>query len=178
MNERQNILIRPRRLTIRSLCGKSTNNRHYIYSFYYCHIFPKIWHGIIIRPLMVLKICYLSYLNSWLNLLDTSRKRQMVTRIKVERNKGICPEFGRNVLGGCRDNHDELPLVDPAMNLPLCQLQELTCLNLFLLRLEVVIRLIETACTSLLLPNLGPLLYKMFEGISDINVILESIICE
>ena len=99
-------------------------------------------------------------------------------RIKVDSKKGICTDFGRIVLDGCRDDHDELPLVDRFMNLPPCQLQELPCLRLVLLHLEFIIRLIESACTSLLLTNLDPLLCKIFDGISDIHVRLEAIVCE
>ena len=82
--------------------------------------------------------------------------------MKVDRNKGIYPYFGRNVLDGYRDDHDDLPLVDPSMKLPPCQLQELNCLSLVLLCLEFIIRLIESTRTSLLLTNLDPLLCKNF----------------
>ena len=97
-------------------------------------------------------------------------------RTKVDSNKGICPDFGRNVLDGCIDDHNYLPLVDPSMNIPPLQLQKLPCLSLVLLRLEFIIRLIGSACTSLFLANLDPLLQIKFEGISDIHVILEAII--
>ena len=66
---------------------------------------------------MVLRIIFLSCLNSQLNLLDTVRERKTVTRMKVDRNKGIYPDFVRNVLGGCRDDYGDLPLVDPSMHL-------------------------------------------------------------
>ena len=89
----------------------------------------------IIRTLVVPEIYCLSRLDSWGNILDPSIKRQAVMRMKVDRNKGIYPYFGRNVLDGCRDDHDDMPLVDPSMNLPSCQLQELPCLSLVLLRL-------------------------------------------
>ena len=62
--------------------------------------------------------------------------------MKVNSNKGICPYFFRNVLDGCRYDHDELPLDYPPMNLPPCQLQELPCLGRVLIRLEFVIGLI------------------------------------
>ena len=99
-------------------------------------------------------------------------------RMKVNRNKGFCPDFSRNILYGFRDDHDELPRVYPFMNLPPCQIQELPCLRLVLLRLEFIIGLIESACPSLLLPNPDPLLCNFFEAFSDIDVRLESIICE
>ena len=99
-------------------------------------------------------------------------------RMKVNSNKGICTDFSRNVLDGCRDDHDDLTLVYLAMNLPPCQLQELPCLSLVLPILEFIIGLIESACTSLLLPNPDPLLCKFFEAFSDIDVRLEFIICE
>ena len=121
---------------------------------------------------MVPKICCLSSLNSWRNLLDPVRKIQSVMRMKVDRNKVICPEFGRNVLDSCIDYHDDLSLVDLSMNFPPCQLQELPCLILVLLRLEFIIRLIESACSSLLFTNLDTLLCKNFEGVSDIHVIV------
>ena len=51
-------------------------------------------------------------------------------------------------------------------------------MSLVLLRLEFTTCLIEIACTSLLLTNLDPLLYKILDRISDIRVRLEAIICE
>ena len=163
---------------MRSLRGKAINNIHYLSCFYYCHIFPNRRHGIIIRTLVVPKIFCLSRLNSWRNILDPARKIQAVMRMKDDRNKGMCPEFGKNILDSCRDDHDDLPLVDLSMNLPLCQLQELPCLILVLICLEFIIRLIESAYTSLLLINFDPLICKKIEGISDIHVRLETIICE
>ena len=53
--------------------------------------------------------------------------------MEVNINKVIYPDFSRNVLGGCRDNYDELPLVYTAMNPLLFQLRELSCLILVLL---------------------------------------------
>ena len=99
-------------------------------------------------------------------------------RMKFDRNKGICPDFGRNVLDVFRYDHDDLPLFDLSTNLLPCQLRELPCLRLVLIHLEFIIRFIESACTSLLLTNLDPILYKKLGGISDIHVILEAIICE
>ena len=81
-------------------------------------------------------------------------------------------------MDGYRDDHDELPLVYPSMNLPLFQIQKLPCFSLFLICLEFIIVLIESACASFLLPNPDPLLYKIFEAFNDIDVRLESIICE
>ena len=124
---------------MRSLCGKAINNIHDLSSFYHCHIFPNRRHGTIIRTLMVPKIFCLSRLNIWSNLIDTSRKIQAVMRMKVDSNKVICPEFGRNVLGVFIDDNDELPLVDMSMNLPPCQLQELPCLSFVLIILEFII---------------------------------------
>ena len=145
-----------------SLRSKAINNMHYLPYFYYCNLFPNITHGIIIGTLVVPKIFCLSRLNSWRNLLDPSRKKQAATRMKVDSNKGICPNFGRNVLDGRENDHDDLPLVDPPMNLPPCQLQDLPCLSLVLIHLEFIIRLIESACTILLLTNLDPLLCNFF----------------
>ena len=105
-------------------------------------------------------------------------KIHTVMIMKVNSNKGIYPDPSRNVLGGCRDDHDELPLVYLATNLPPHQLQELPCLRHVLLSLEFIIGLIESACPSLLLPNPDPLLRNFFEAFSDIGVRLESIICE
>ena len=105
-------------------------------------------------------------------------KRHAVTRMKVNRNKGICPDFSRNVLDGCRDDHDDLSLVYVSMNLLMCQLQKMPCFIIVLIRLEFIIGLIESACTSLLLPKPNPLICIIFEAFSDIDVIIESIICE
>ena len=85
-------------------------------------------------------------------------KRHAVMIMKVNSNKGIWLEFIRNVLDGCRYDHDELPLVYPDKNLPPCQLQDLTCLRLVLLSLEFIIVKIESACPSLLLPKPYPIL--------------------
>ena len=81
-------------------------------------------------------------------------------RMKVGRNKGIYPDFGRNVLDGCTDDHNYLPLVDLSINILPLQLQKLPCLSLVLLCLEFIIRLIESACTSLLLTKLDPMLQR------------------
>ena len=81
-------------------------------------------------------------------------------------------------MDGCRNDHDELPLVDPAMKLPTFQLKDMPCLSLVLLSLEFIIQLIESTCPSLLLPNLDPILCNCFEGINEIHVILEAIIFE
>ena len=98
--------------------------------------------------------------------------------MKVNINKGICPDFTRNFLYGLRDDHDELPLGYPSMNLPPCQIQELTCLSRLLTCLELIIGLIESACPSLLLPDPYPFFCKNFEAFSDIDVRHESIACE
>ena len=75
---------------MRSLCGKAINNMHHLYLFYYCHLFSNIWHGTIIRTLVVPKIYCISRLNSWRNILDPDRKRQAVMRIKVHsKNKSV-----------------------------------------------------------------------------------------
>ena len=105
-------------------------------------------------------------------------KNNAVMRMKVDRKKLICKDFSRNVLDGCRDDHCELPLVYPATKLPPCQLQELYCLTLVLICLEFIIDLIESTCPSLLLSNPDPLIHNCFEAFSDIDVRLESIICE
>ena len=118
-----------------SLRGKAINNINHLYYFYYCNIFPNRHHGIMIRTLVVPKICCLSRLNSWLNIIDPVIKREAVTRMKVDRNKGNFPDFGRNVVDGFIDDHDDLSLVDLSMNLPPCQLQELPCLSLVLIHL-------------------------------------------
>ena len=81
----------------------------------------------------------------------------MVMRMKVDRNKGICTYFYRPVLDVSRYDHDDMPLGNPDMNLPLCHLQKLPKLSLVLLRLEFIIPFIESACPSLLLPNLDPI---------------------
>ena len=98
--------------------------------------------------------------------------------MKVNSKKVIFPDFGRNVLDGCRDGHNDLPLVYPAKNLPPRQLQDLPCLSLVLLFLEFITGLIESACPSLLLTNPDPLLRNFFEAFGDIDVRLEAIICK
>ena len=98
--------------------------------------------------------------------------------MNIDIKKGICPDFGRIFLDGCRDYQYELPLVDPYMNFTPYQLQDLPCYILVLICLGFIIHLIESACTSLLLTNLDPLLCKNFKGISDIHMRLEAIICE
>ena len=98
--------------------------------------------------------------------------------MKVNINKVIRPDFSMNVLDGCRDDHGEMSLVYSSINLPPFQLQELTCLSLFLIHLEFIIGLVESACPSLLLPNPDPFICKKIEAFSDIDVRLESIICE
>ena len=105
-------------------------------------------------------------------------KRHAVMRMKVNSNKGICPDFSRNVLDGCRDDRVDLPLVYPSMNLPSCQIQELPCLSLVLLHLEFIIGLIERNCIILVLTNPDPLPCNFFKAFIDIDVRLESIIFE
>ena len=99
-------------------------------------------------------------------------------KMKVNSNKGIFPDFRRNVIYGCIYGHDELPLVYLTMNLPPFQLQDLPCLSLVLICLEFIIDLIESACTSLLFPNPDPLPRRFFQAFSYIYVRLESIICK
>ena len=123
---------------------------------------------------MVLKICRLSCLNSWWNILDTVMKRHTVMRMKVNSSKGICTNFSRNVLDGCRNDHDDLPLVYPSMKIPPCQLQELPCLSLFLLLLEFIRGLIESGCTSLLLYNPDLLLYNFLRPSMTLTLDLNS----
>ena len=84
----------------------------------------------------------------------------MWMRIKVDINKGIFLYFGRNVLYGCRENQYDLTLGDQAMNIKSHHIQDLPCMSLVLLFPECIIRLIKSACTSILLPNLDPILYK------------------
>ena len=62
-------------------------------------------------------------------------------RMNTNSNKGICPDFSKNVLVGFRDDHDDLPLVYLSMNLLPFQLQELPRLSHFLLHLECIIGL-------------------------------------
>ena len=104
-------------------------------------------------------------------------KSHAVMRMKVIIIKVICPDFSRNVLDGCGDYHDKLPLVYPDMNLTLCQPQDLPCLSLVLIHMEFIIGVIESACPRFLLPNPDTLLRKSFEAFDDIDVRIESIIC-
>ena len=80
-------------------------------------------------------------------------------------------------MDGCRYDHDDMSLVDPSMNLLLCQLQELPCLSLVLICLGFIMRLIESTCPSLYLTNLDLLLYKRTEGTGKIHARLEASIC-
>ena len=107
-----------------------------------------------------------------------STKRWTVTRIKVDSNKVICPDFGRNVFYGFRNNYYELPLVDTAMELMSHHLQYMSCNCFVLIHLELIIWLIGSACTRLLLTNHNFLLWKVFEALSDIHVIIDTITCE
>ena len=61
-------------------------------------------------------------------------------------------------LYGCRDDHDELPLVYQAMNLPLCHILVLLCHNFVLIRLVFIIFFMESACSVLLLTIIDNLL--------------------
>ena len=99
-------------------------------------------------------------------------------RMKVDRNRGICQDFVRNIFDDCIDDHNELTLGNPAIKLLPRPLRCLPCLIIFLIRLEFIIRLIESACPILLLPNLDTLLWKNSEALSEIYVRLEAIICE
>ena len=157
-NKRQNIFLCPWRLSMRSLNNRAINNRHYLYLFYYCRLFPNRWHGIIIRDLVAPKIWCLSCINSHRNILGPISGRQTVVSMKVDRNKRICPDFGRNLVYGCNDDHNGLPLVVLSINFPLWNLHDMLCL----LCLLFIIRFIESACPSLLLPKLDPLVFKNF----------------
>ena len=64
---------------------------------------------------MVPKIYCLYHLNICHNLLDIARKRQVVMRMKVDRNKGICSDFVRNVLDGCIDEAYAVPTLGYAL---------------------------------------------------------------
>ena len=129
-------------LTMRSHHRKCINNRNPLYYFYSCNIYPNRRHGIRIRPLVVTKIICPSHLNIWHNLLHISRKRQTAMRMNIDRNKGIFPYFGRNVLDDCIDDYDELPMVDLGTNIPPRHLQELPCLSHLLTCLEFIIHFI------------------------------------
>ena len=73
-------------------------------------------------------------------------------------------------LDDCRENHDELPLVDPYTHLPPCHIQVPPCYKLALILLEGIIQLIGSAFLSLLLPKLSHILCKNFEAFSEIHV--------
>ena len=98
-------------------------------------------------------------------------------RMKFYSNKLIFPDFGWNALGGCRNDRNELTLGDLDMNLLPRLLQELPCLSVVLLHLEFIMRLISSACPSLLFPNLKLLLCRDFKAVSDIHVRLEALRC-
>ena len=127
---------------------------------------------------MVLKIICLCRIHIQWNLINPVRIRQMVTIMKVGRNTWICTYFGRNVLDGCRENHDELPIVYLEIRLIPYYLWKLPCHLFVLLCLEFFICLIEISCPSLFLPNLDPIPCRNFEAFSKIHVILEAVICK
>ena len=58
------------------------------------------------------------------------------------------------ILDGCKDDNDDLLLIDPTINLPKYQLQELSCLSLVLLRLEFIRGLIEALVPASSFPTL------------------------
>ena len=99
-------------------------------------------------------------LNSQYNILDSFRKRKMIMRMKVKKNKLIFTKFGRIVFDVCRGTHNELPLVELAMHLKKCHLQDLIFQRIVLLHLEFIIQFIESSCTRLILPNIDNILYK------------------
>ena len=78
--------------------------------------------------------------------------------MKVDRNKEIYPDSGRNDLNGCTDDNDDIPLVDMAINLPPCQIQDLPYHNSVLLQVEFIMLLIGIVYASLLLPKVDHLL--------------------
>ena len=106
------------------------------------------------------KICWLSRLNIWRNLLGPVSKIETVIKMKVDRKKGICTDFGRKVLDSCRDDRDELPLVDPNIYRLPRHIQYMTCHNLVLILLEFIIQLIKRACHRILLTNIDHILCK------------------
>ena len=63
-------------LNTMSLRGKAINNIHCLSLFHYCHMSTQIWHGNIIRSLVVPKIWCLYHINIWHNLLDPVIKIQ------------------------------------------------------------------------------------------------------
>ena len=105
-------------------------------------------------------------------------KIHAVMRMNINNNIGICPDFIRNVFDGCRDDIDDLPVFYPGINLPTCQLQEIPCLSLVLLCLELIIGFIKPLLPSDSIPTLILSSAKYFEELNDIDVRLESIICD
>ena len=81
-------------------------------------------------------------------------------------------------LDGSILNYDDLPLVDSAMHLPSYHIQDLHYHILVIFQLEFIIHFIERYFSRLIFPDLDPLLRKDFELFSDINMILESEICQ
>ena len=79
-------------------------------------------------------------------------------RMNVDINRIICPDFIEDILDSCTDYHDELLLVDLYMNLPPFQVKDLPFWRFVLIHLKFIIILIESACPSLLLPNLDILI--------------------
>ena len=90
--------IHPRIFIIVNLCNEVINNRYCLFSFYYNHLVPNTWQGIVLIPLAVPKIICLSHLHSQCNPLDPGSKIKIIVRIKFYSSKEICSDFGRNIL--------------------------------------------------------------------------------
>ena len=85
------------------------------------------------QPVVVLKISCLSHINTRYNNLDTVSKRKIM-RIKVGSSKGIFTK-SEDFLDVCRNNHDDLTLVDPSMHLLPRDIQDMPCHRLVLIYL-------------------------------------------
>ena len=99
-------------------------------------------------------------------------------RIKVDINKGIFTDFGRNILNGCRDDYYDLSLADLSMHFLMFHIQKLTCHLLLLICLELIIFLIKSDCHRLIFTNLNPIACKNIEALGNINLRLEEFIWE
>ena len=78
----------------------------------------------------------LSRLKRRYTLFNPVSKIPTMMGMNIEINKGIYPDFARNVLDGCRDDHDDLSLVDLEMYLMMNHIQGLPSLNPVLICLD------------------------------------------
>ena len=128
---------------------------------------------------MVTKINCISHIYRWFKLLVLSRKikrwqKWMFTATKLLKN--YLWRLRHIVLDGYRDNHDDMSLVDMAMNQPPQHQNNLPCYANIMICLELIILLIKSAFTNLLIINLTPIVRKIIDAFFEINMGIETVI--